>query len=76
MMDAINSTLLRVSMAFGDLRARLTEERGQDLIEYALLGGFIAVAFAAAALFLPLDDAFTDMVTAIGNCVDFNDACP
>ncbi len=51
-------------------------ERGQDLIEYALLGGFIAVAFVVAALLLPLSTAMNSMVTAIGECVDFDQVCP
>ncbi len=51
-------------------------ERGQDLIEYALLGGFIAVAFVVAALLLPLSTAMNDMVGAIGECVDFDQVCP
>ncbi len=52
------------------------DERGQDLMEYALLGGFIAVVFAVAAIALPLGTYFNTMVTSIGNCVDMNAACP
>ena len=75
-MAFIHTASLHVMAAVASLRARLAEERGQDLMEYALLGGFIAVAFAVAALALPLSGVMTDMVTAIGNCVDFNDTCP
>lgn len=52
------------------------DQRGQDLIEYSLLGGFIAVAFVIAALFLPLSDAMNSMVGAVGECVDFDQTCP
>ncbi|MDP2673397.1 MAG: Flp family type IVb pilin [Dehalococcoidia bacterium] len=48
------------------------DERGQDLIEYALLGGLIALALMAAVLLL--SGAITDMATGIGNCIDFSDA--
>ena len=41
-------------------------ERGQDLIEYAMLGGLIAATLAA------LSGALTSMATGIGNCIDFN----
>jgi Flp pilus assembly pilin Flp len=51
-------------------------ERGQDLIEYSLLGGFIAVAFVIAALALPLGGAMDTMVGAVGECVDFDQTCP
>ena len=45
-------------------------ERGQDLIEYALLGGLIALAITGAVLFL--SGALADMSTGIGRCIDFN----
>jgi len=52
------------------------DERGQDLIEYAPLGGFIAVAFVVAALALPLSTFMDDMVGSVGECVDFDQVCP
>lgn len=54
------------------VRAKLPiNERGQDLVEYALLSGMIALAIiGVTALFLT--GALTSMVTGIGNCVDFN----
>ena len=56
-----------------NLASRLVkDERGQDLLEYALLGGLIAVSLMAAALFLvtPLQS----MANGIGNCIDFNES--
>ncbi len=54
------------------VRAKLPiNERGQDLVEYALLSGMIALAIiGVSALFLT--GALTDMVTGIGYCVDFD----
>jgi Flp pilus assembly pilin Flp len=52
-------------------KERLAEERGQDLIEYAMLGGLLAVAIAAVLL-TPLKTALTDMATGIGDCIDFD----
>ncbi len=52
------------------------DERGQDLMEYALLGGFIAVVFAVAAIALPLGTFFNTMVGAIGECADMDATCP
>jgi Flp pilus assembly pilin Flp len=69
-MALINEALLRVYIAAGSLKARLSEERGQDLIEYAMLGGLIALAIAASVLFL--QDAIADMADGISACVDFN----
>jgi len=71
-MAFINTALLRAMAAVAGWR----NERGQDLIEYALLGGFIAVAFAAAAIALPLSGFFDDMVGAIAECVNFDTVCP
>ena len=50
--------------------SHLRDERGQDLIEYALLGGLIAIALMAAALLL--SPAITGMATGIGRCIDFD----
>jgi Flp pilus assembly pilin Flp len=48
----------------------LRREEGQDLIEYALLGGLIAAAIlGASALFT---DQLEAMVDGIGECIDFD----
>ncbi len=54
------------------VRAKLTiSERGQDLVEYAIFTGIIALTLmAVGALFLT--GALADMATGIGNCIDFN----
>ena len=45
-------------------------ERGQDLIEYAMLAGLIALALLGAGFFFK--NAVLDLATGIGNCIDFN----
>ncbi len=54
------------------VRARLSiSERGQDLVEYAIFTGIIALTLmAVGALFLT--GALGAMATGIGNCIDFN----
>ncbi len=54
------------------VRARLTiSERGQDLVEYAIFTGIIALTLMlVGALFLT--DALAAMATGIGACIDFN----
>jgi Flp pilus assembly pilin Flp len=54
------------------LRLHVRSEKGQDLIEYAMLGGLIALAIIASVLFL--QGAIADMGTGIGNCIDFDSA--
>jgi Flp pilus assembly pilin Flp len=49
----------------------LNRERGQDLIEYALLGGLIAAGILAVTVLF--NDAIDSMITGIGNCIDFSD---
>ena len=78
MVEMINTALMRTAMAAGRLRQRLTEERGQDLLEYAMLSGFVAAALAGAFIFADLGGALESMATSIAACVDFNDltVCP
>jgi Flp pilus assembly pilin Flp len=55
------------------------DERGQDVMEYALLAGFIGIALAVAFVALPLDEYLGNFVQAIANCVNITDpdyACP
>lgn len=51
-------------------------ERGQDLIEYALLGGLIALTLMAAAVLLALTGALQSMAGGIGACIDFSTTTP
>lgn len=48
------------------------EEAGQDLIEYAMLGGLIAAAIIAVLLLFT--GALQNMIQGIGNCVDFSNS--
>jgi Flp pilus assembly pilin Flp len=54
------------------IAARLRIEVGQDLIEYALLGGLIAAALIAVAVLTGLTTAVTAMADGIGECIDFD----
>jgi Flp pilus assembly pilin Flp len=54
------------------LKAHVRSERGQDLIEYALLGGLIAGALLAAAALTGMTSAITGMASGIGECIDFD----
>ena len=69
-MTYINTALVRMITAVSGLRARMSEERGQDLLEYALLGGLIAVAIIGAGVFF--QPALASMATGIGRCIDFD----
>lgn len=69
-MSFMNTMLTRMYVALTDLRARFAEERGQDLLEYALLGGLIAIGIlAVTAVFT---GALTSMINGIGSCIDFD----
>jgi Flp pilus assembly pilin Flp len=63
--------LSRVIVGVRGIAARCTGERGQDLIEYALLGGLIAAALIAAATLTGMTDAVKGMATGIAACIDF-----
>ena len=76
MVAMINTALIRTVMAAGRLRQRFSEERGQDLLEYALLGGIMAVGVGIlGVILLAPDGAFSDMGNAIAACIDFDGPC-
>lgn len=70
-MTYVNGLLISAMMGLKGLTRRLREERGQDLIEYALLGGMIALAIMGVAT-LVLTGAVEDMAAGIGACIDFD----
>ncbi len=76
MVALINNALLHVVTAANGLRARLFyEEMGQDLIEYAVLGGLIAIAAAAAFVAADMSGALTTMATKLHDCLSFTSPC-
>ena len=78
MVEMINTALMRTVMAAGKLRRRLTEERGQDLLEYAMLSGFLAAGLVilGGILLTGADGgAFGSMANGIKNCIDFGSSC-
>lgn len=54
------------------IRSAISSERGQDLIEYAALGGLIAAALAAVLAAGLLTGALNDLFTNLSYCVDFD----
>ena len=50
----------------------ISNQSGQDIMEYALLGGFIAVAFAVAAVATPLKTYMANFVNVVAGCVAMN----
>ncbi|MCH8815833.1 MAG: Flp family type IVb pilin [Chloroflexi bacterium] len=52
------------------LQSHARRERGQDLIEYAMLSGLIAAAIVAVGI-LVYSGALTAMATGISGCIDF-----
>jgi len=45
-------------------------ERGQDVMEYAMLTGAIALVIAVALLTTPISTYMQNFATTIGNCVN------
>ena len=73
-MAFMNTALLRMMTAVSGLRSRFSEERGQDLLEYALLGGLIAAAIVAVAALGVMTGAIEGMADGIANCIDFDNS--
>jgi len=49
---------------------RVRSERGQDLIEYAMLGGLIALAVIAVGV-VAFQGPLSNMAAGVGRCIDF-----
>ena len=62
-----------VSSRVSGLLGRIREERGQDLIEYALLSSLIAAAIIAVGVAI-YTGAITAMANGISNCIDFDNS--
>jgi len=60
-----------VNFAILSFIARLRSERGQDLLEYALLSGLIAAAIISLLALGILSGGVSSMVTNIRDCIDF-----
>ena len=58
-----------VTFAIFSYIARLRSERGQDLLEYAMLGGLLAAAIAVIAVVF--NGAVANMADGIAACIDF-----
>ena len=62
--------------------ARIRSERGQDLLEYAMLGGLIAGAMVVVFTILMVTTGTNGLTpiesfaTGIANCIDFTDTTP
>jgi Flp pilus assembly pilin Flp len=56
----------------GLLTGMQDREEGQDLIEYAMLGGLIAAGIVAVLVLF--GGKINDMITGIGNCIDFTNS--
>ena len=61
-----------LSVLFSWIRMHVRNERGQDLLEYALLGGLIAAAIVAVIALGTMTDAITSMAGGISDCIDFD----
>lgn len=64
-----------LTSAVSSVVSKLHREEGQDLIEYAMLGGLIAAAIVAVGI-LVYQGALTSMAGGISDCIDFTNNTP
>jgi len=57
------------------MHVHVRSERGQDLIEYAMLGGLIALACIAIGA-VAFNGPLTNMAKGVGQCIDFDAGTP
>ncbi len=72
MVEMINTALMRTVMVAGRLRQRFSEERGQDLLEYALIGGVMGVFIVGLGAALTLTGAMQSMGCGIAEAINLN----
>lgn len=65
------SVMALVTNTVGYAIAKIKEERGQDILEYAVIVGAIALGAAAVLLFAPLD--FSTFANKIQACISFDE---
>lgn len=75
-MSLINNALVRMMTAVSSLRERAASERGQDLLEYALLSGLIAAAITAVLGLAYWTGALQPVADGIAACIDFDNLTP
>jgi hypothetical protein len=54
------------------LVSRTVGERGQDLVEYAVLVGGIGIAIGVILFAWDFTDAVTDFANTVGSCISFD----
>jgi hypothetical protein len=75
------NTIMLSAMAFvqntiGYTISKLREERGQDIMEYVVLIGAVAIVAAGALLVLDQDGIWEEFTGRISDCLTFDmDAC-
>jgi len=57
------------------MHVHVRSERGQDLIEYAMLGGLIALACIAIGA-VAFNGPLQNMAAGVGHCIDFDQNTP
>jgi Flp pilus assembly pilin Flp len=72
--NIILSVMAWTTNVVGGFVTRLKEERGQDILEYAVLAGAIAL-IAGGALYLIGPDIFETFAEQIEYCVTFDEQC-
>jgi hypothetical protein len=75
-MFSMSDLALRIQFWVTTTLASMKEERGQDLTEYALWTGVIALFLIAVGGLALYTDAVTAMAGGIEHCIDFNTQTP
>lgn len=67
----MTNTMLKLYIKFQDLKSKLQDEEGQDLVEYALIVALISLAAVAgmSALATQINSAFTTVGTKLSTSI-------
>ena len=73
-MTRVNDVFLKVLIGMQELGRHLRSERGQDTLEWAMLGGLVAIAILG--VLTVLTGALNSLMNGISACVDFTGTTP
>lgn len=71
----INNICIAVFAFFTTRLAAFKEERGQDLVEYAVLVGAIGIVVALALFAFPFGDVMDTFASRMADCIEFSPDC-
>jgi hypothetical protein len=73
--QVVGNILLSLYTKAQTIMSSLRDERGQDIMEYAVIASAIAIGAAIVLFAFDFQGAFLDFADVVGDCIAFDDNC-